>query len=144
MSKGEIGSCHPLSVLDLSGDPQGFLCMCKPSAKFTKGGENPTRDPFDVGLAHQRVGLSSQAQRFHDIAGTLLKVCAGAIRCFGQKWASVRCTGDKTGGEPLMITQSSKQCYRALEMLYGIHPIPIYAIGHSQQVECFCHALGIM
>ena len=43
-----------------------------------------------------------------------------------------------------MITQSSKQCYRALEMLYGIHPLPINAIGHAQQIECFCHALGVM
>ena len=90
MPQCEIGCCHPLRVFDLGGNPQGFLDMCKPSAKFSKGGQSSTRRKFDVGLARQRVHLTSQVQPFRNVAETGLKALGDAIRCFSQIWAGVR------------------------------------------------------
>src|SRR5258708_20920467 len=131
-------------MLDLCGDTQGLLYKCKPSGEFTKGGQRPTPIPSDIGLGYQRLDLSSQVQRFHDVAGTVLRLFADAIRCFYPAWAGVCCACGQTGDETLVITQRSKQCYCALVLFYCIHHISINAVGHSQEVDCFCHALGIM
>src|SRR5579859_5652782 len=123
---------------------QGLLCKRKPSAEFTKGGQRPTPIPTDKGLGYQRLDLSSQVQRFHNIAGTALGWFADAIRRFGPTWAGVCCACGQTGDETLLITQRSKQRYRALVMFYCLNCIPVYAVGHAQKVKCFGHALGVM
>src|SRR2546421_8196666 len=111
-SQREIGCREPLNVLDLCGDTQGLLRKCKPSAEFTKGGQRPTPIPSDIGLVYQRLDLSSQVQRFQEIAGTALGWVADAIRRFGPAWTGVGYACGQTGDETLLISQRSKQCYR--------------------------------
>ena len=44
----------------------------------------------------------------------------------------------------MLITQVSEKGDRTIVLLQGLQGIPIDAIGHAQQIECFGHALGVM